>query len=84
MHASGNSGAAAQLLAFLDRTATQGERTVAIIRLVIAGTVLLQFLTLRKGLTGLAAGSPKHWMILAGIGFLAAFSAFILASLRAD
>jgi class 3 adenylate cyclase len=70
------------LLAFLDRTATQGERSVARIRLVIAGTVLLQFLTLRHGLEGLQNGSVKHWIILGGIAFLSVFSVWILATLR--
>jgi class 3 adenylate cyclase len=69
---------------FLARTATQGERSVAKIRLAISATVTLQFLFLRKGLAGLAAGSPKHWLILGGIAVLVGFSVGLLAYLRED
>jgi class 3 adenylate cyclase len=70
------------VFAFLERTATQGERSVAVIRLIIAATVTLQFLFLRRGLEGLAAGSAKHWIILGGIASLCAFSAGIILLLK--
>lgn len=67
---------------FLEKNATQGERTISAIRIFFCALIALQFLFIRGGLKGLTEGSTKHIIIFGAIIGIGIFSSLVLIFLK--